>query len=138
MDAGATFGRGVAFPVGLSAASRLAFTEGPENIAASLRMVLSTEPGERVMLPAFGTGLRRFLFEPNVPATHRLVEEAVRRAVARWEPRVRLETIRVTADAEERGFARVEVRYRLVATDSEGELGLAVPVAAGLGSGVGG
>jgi phage baseplate assembly protein W len=140
MDAGAIFGRGVGFPVGLSPASRMAFSEGPENIAASLRLILATEPGERVMLPAFGAGLRRFLFEPNVPATHRLVEEAVLRAVVRWEPRVRLEGVTVTADRDEPGFARVEVRYRLVATASEGEVTLAVPVAAGAlaGMGVGG
>ena len=49
------------------------------------------------MLPSFGAGLRRFLFEPNVPATHRLVEEAVRRAIQLWEPRVRLESVRVSA-----------------------------------------
>ena len=55
MDLAATYGRGVAFPVGLSPASRLALSEGPDNIAASLRLILSTEPGERVMLPAFGT-----------------------------------------------------------------------------------
>lgn len=139
MDLAATYGRGVAFPVGLSPASRLALSEGPDNIAVSLRLILSTEPGERVMLPAFGTGLRSFLFEPNVPATHRLVEEAVRRAVVRWEPRVRLESVLVSADRGDPGYARVEVRYRLVATGSEGDLALAVPVGAdaltGLGSG---
>lgn len=130
MDLAAAYGRGVGFPVGTSEASRLAFSAGPQNIAEALRLILATEPGERVMLPAFGAGLRRFLFEPNVPATHRLVEEAVRRAIELWEPRVRLESVRVSAAADEPGNVWVEVRYRLVATGVETELGLAVPVGA--------
>lgn len=138
MDAAAAYGRGVAFPVGLTPSSRLSFSAGPENIVEALRLILSTEPGERVMLPAFGAGLRRFLFEPNIPATHRLVEEAVRRAVVRWEPRVRLDGVRVTADPSDPGFAVVEVRYRLVASGAEGELVLDVPVAAEALAGSGG
>ena len=137
MDLAATYGRGVAFPVGLSPAGRLAFTEGPENIAISLRVILSTEPGERLMLPAFGGGLRQFLFEPNVPGTHRLIEEAVRRAVTQWEPRVRLETVHVSGDRDEPGVPRREVRYRLVATGSGGDLAVAGAVAADALTGVG-
>ena len=131
MDLAELYGRGIGFPVGPSRASRLAFSDGPENIVESLRLILSTEPGERVMLPAFGAGLRRFLFEPNVPATHRLVEEACRRAVQRWEPRVHLEDVQVSADRGDPGYAKVELRYRLVATGSDTELVLAVPVASG-------
>jgi len=127
----ATYGRGLAFPVGLSPASRVAFTTGPENIAAALRVILATEPGERVMLPGFGAGLRRFLFEPNIPATHRLIEDAVRRSVGRWEPRVTLDAISVTAAHEDPGAARVDLHYRLVATGTTGELTVAVAVGAG-------
>ncbi|WP_110240084.1 GPW/gp25 family protein [Nocardioides gilvus] len=131
MELATTFGRGVAFPVGLSDGSRVALSQGPDNIATSLRIILSTEPGERVMLPAFGTGLRRYLYEPNVALTHHLIEEAVRRAVHRWEPRVRLDQVQVGADRDDPRTARIEVRYRLVATGAPGELSLAVPVAAG-------
>jgi phage baseplate assembly protein W len=137
MDVAATYGRGVGFPVGLSAGSRVAFTEGPENIAESLRVILATEPGERVMLPGFGAGLRRFLFEPNIPATHRLIADGVRRAIERWEPRVHLESVTVSADRADQRTARVGVRYRLVATGTSGELALAVAVGANSARGAG-
>lgn len=135
MELATTFGRGVAFPVGLSGGSRVAFSQGPDNIATALRIILSTEPGERVMLPAFGTGLRRYLYEPNVAVTHHLIEEAVRRAVHRWEPRVQLEQVEVAPDRDDPRTARIAVRYRLVATGAPGELSVGVPVAAGTAEG---
>lgn len=137
MDVAATYGRGVAFPIGLSPGSRVALTEGPENITGSLRVILATEPGERVMLPGFGAGLRRFLFEPNVPATHRLIEDAVRHAIERWEPRVQVDSVAVAADRADPRTARVQVRYRLVATGTTGELPLAVSVGADSARGAG-
>jgi phage baseplate assembly protein W len=127
----ATYGRGVAFPVALAPTSRVALSAGPENIATALRVILATEPGERLMLPAFGAGLRRFLFEPNIPATHRQIEDAVRRAVARWEPRVTLDAISVTAAREDPAAARIDLHYRLVATGTAAELNVSVAVGAG-------
>lgn len=125
-----TYGRGVAFPVALAPTSRVALSAGPENVATALRLILATEPGERIMLPEFGAGLRRFLFEPNVAATHRQIEDVVRRAVARWEPRVTLEAIDVSVSREDPAAARVDLHYRLVATGTTGQLDVAVAVGA--------
>ena len=47
-DVGLTYGRGVAFGVGLSPAGQVSFSAGPANIAESLRIILATEPGGRV------------------------------------------------------------------------------------------
>jgi len=132
-----TYGRGVAFPVALGPTSRVALSAGPENVATALRVILATEPGERVMLPAFGAGLRRFLFEPNIPATHRQIEDSVRRAVTRWEPRVNLDAITVTAAPEDSAAARVDLHYRLVATGTAGDLNVSVAVGTGARGGGG-
>lgn len=136
MSEAATFGRGIGFAVGLSTAGEVRFSAGPANIAEALELILATDPGERLMLPTFGAGLRRFLFEPNTAATHRLIEERVTRAVERWEPRVRLESVEVAAHRTEAGVASVVVRYRLVATAASGDVVVAVPVdQAGAGNG---
>tara|TARA_R110000796_G_scaffold162250_1_gene279008 strand:+ start:250 stop:636 length:387 start_codon:yes stop_codon:yes gene_type:complete len=37
----------------------------PQNIKQNFKNLLLTTPGERVMIPDFGVGLRRFLFENN-------------------------------------------------------------------------
>ena len=45
-----------------------------ENIKQNFKNLLLTSPGERVMIPNFGCGLRRFLFEP-IPATPQVQAE---------------------------------------------------------------
>jgi len=59
--------RGFGFPVGAKTANGHPFfhVETSETlIKNNLKQILTTEPGERVMLPDFGCGLRRYLFEP--------------------------------------------------------------------------
>ena len=69
----AFLGVGVAFPFRpVGGALQLAIHE--ESIEQSIENILLTDPRERVMLPRFGAGLYRLVFEPNSPATHRAVE----------------------------------------------------------------
>jgi uncharacterized protein len=126
MDAATLYGKGLGFPPRLGADGRVAWSDGPDNIRECIRVILGTDPGERVMLPAFGAGLRRFLHEPNTATTHRLLEQAVDGALRRWEPRIAVESIVVTADPADRRRANVTVDYRLVATGTTGRVGVAV------------
>ena len=109
-------GRGIAFPPRVDSEGRLAWSEGAENVRDSLRIILSTDRRERVMIPEFGGGLQRFLFEPNTPATHRLIQECIKRAVGRWESRVQVESVHVVTDPDEPRGAIATINYRLVAT----------------------
>lgn len=118
--AASRFGQGVAFPPRLGPDARVAFSAGPENVRDAIRVILLTEPGERLMLPAFGAGLGRYLFEPNTTTTHRAIEEAVTRALQRWEPRIELGEVAVMPDPDDARAALVSIRYRLVANRAEG------------------
>jgi phage baseplate assembly protein W len=109
-------GRGIAFPPRIDSEGRLAWSEGAAHVRESIRIILSTERRERIMMPEFGGGLRRFLFEPNTPATHRLIQECIKRAVGRWEPRVHVESVQVITDPNEPRGAIATINYRLVAT----------------------
>ena len=88
MDQARIFGKGMAFPPRVGPDGRIAWSSGEPNIHESIRLILSTEPGERLRLPAFGAGLRRFLFEPNNLATHTLIRQAITESLKRWEPRI--------------------------------------------------
>jgi uncharacterized protein len=88
-------GKGWAFPVAPLTRGRVAFAEGPEKVAQSIQIILDTEPGERVMRPAFGCGLRRYLMAPNSGVTRALIRQDVERALTQFEPRIRLREIRV-------------------------------------------
>ena len=112
------FGHGMSFPPRVGDDGRVAWSSGEENVRQSIRVILLTEPNERLMLPTFGAGLRRYLFEPNTVETRRLVEEDIRNALERWEPRVALNGVRVEADPEDARSAVATIEYTLVATRS--------------------
>jgi phage baseplate assembly protein W len=127
----ALFGQGVAFPPRLGADGRVQWAIGHRSVLESIRIILTTEPGERLMLPTFGAGLRSFLFEPNIPATHRLIEERVRHALQRWEPRVLVDSIVVARYPDDPARATVSITYTLVATRASERIELAVAVGGG-------
>ena len=57
---GKLLGRGLGFPPRVDAAGRMVWSEGEANIRESIRIILSTSPRERIMLPEFGAGLDQF------------------------------------------------------------------------------
>lgn len=128
MDNRRIFGQGMAFPPRVGPDGRMAWSVGEANVHESIRIILSTEPGERLRLPAFGAGLRRFLFEPNTLATHTLIKQAIGEALKRWEPRIQLESVEVAADSQDAETAIATLTYRLVATQVQERLSVAVSV----------
>jgi phage baseplate assembly protein W len=90
-------GSGWSFPVAPGAARRLELATGPDKVQQAIRIILETEPGERIMRPTFGCGLRRYLMTPNTVATRSLIQRDVAQALAQWEPRIRLDQVSVTA-----------------------------------------
>lgn len=129
MDDASIFGRGVAFPPRIGPDGRWAWSAGATNIREAIQITLLTGPGERLLLHAFGGGLARYLFEPNIPATHRQIQERVRAALRLWEPRITVEQVRVAADPADAGRAIVSIEYSLVATGERERVALGVPVA---------
>lgn len=128
-NAGRIFGRGIAFPPRVGADGRVAWSEGEANVRESLRIILMTEPRERLHLPSFGGGLRQFLFEPNNPGTRHRIRETIEEALARWEPRVHLQAVSVEPDPADPEAAVVTVTYRLVATQALERVSLSLQLA---------
>lgn len=115
-DPKAFLGRGWAFPVGV-AEGRIATALHEEDIRQAIRIILDTEPGERVMRPDFGAGLRGLLFEPINTTTLALARHRVERALVLWEPRIDSVGVDVRARPEQ-GLLRIEVRYRVRTTNT--------------------
>lgn len=74
---------------------------GISQIKSDLLVLLLTEPGERVMLPTFGTPLRKFIFEPNDSTILEDVRNTIIESIRNWEPRIRVTEIQVTNSREE-------------------------------------
>ena len=113
----AYLGVGWGFPV-KPVGGRLRYAADDADVEQAIEIILQTEPGERPMLPEFGGGLRRFLFEPNAPVTHRAIERAVHNALVDWEPRIDLDRIEVSPDPQEPNLLRIQVDYVVRATNS--------------------
>ena len=126
MDAGKVFGRGISFPMRVGTDGRVAWSEGEQNIREAIRIILMTELNERLELPQFGGGLGRFLFEPNTVTTRHLIEDRVLRALATWEPRVRVQSVTVEAGSDDGETAVVTITYQLVANQSLERVSLSV------------
>jgi phage baseplate assembly protein W len=89
-------GRGWNFPVVPDPGGALDYAEGVEKVRQSILLILDTDPGERIMRPTFGAGLRRYLMKPNTPANRALLGQDVSDALATWEPRIRVDSVLVT------------------------------------------
>lgn len=126
IDEARVFGRGWSFPPHLGPAGRVAWTAGVDGVRQSIRIILTTEPGERLMLPQFGAGLKQFLFQPNTPATHRLIEKRITDSLGRWERRIDVQSVDVVPSADSPQACIATIRYRLVATREPDELRLRV------------
>jgi uncharacterized protein len=111
-------GRGWAFPVLPDAGGTLRYVGDDDCVHQSLRLLLATETGERVMRPTFGTRAPSLVFAPGSRDNLRALEETVRDAVRDLEPRVRLEDVVVTPDPLEPERVTVEVTYTVRRTST--------------------
>ena len=113
----AFLGRGFAFPFDIVGGNDVALAEYEEDVRQAIRIILATEPGERVMRPTFGTGLRALVFEPINTTTIALARHRVEQALTQWEPRIDNVEVTVTADPP-RGRLDILVRYRVRRTNT--------------------
>ena len=60
--------------------------------------------------------------------TWRAIEEVIRRQLAKWEPRVQVETIKVQVDPNDPEQAIAELNFTLIATAQAGRMSLSIPV----------
>lgn len=100
-------GRGWAFPLQQALAGDVAMVAAGEDIRQSIRLILETEPGERVMRPDFGCPLRHLLFEPINTNTMGLIKHRVEQALVEWEPRIDVRDVAVAPDPP---LGRVDIK----------------------------
>jgi Bacteriophage baseplate protein W len=103
-------GEGPRFPFRPDSKGAITEVGGMELIRQSIMIILDTEPGERIMLPSFGCGLRRYLMEPNSLSTRTAMAEDMTAALRLWEPRIRLINVAVTP-GEDPSLVWIDIAY---------------------------
>lgn len=111
-------GTGFHFPIEIDETTgRFKMSREDENIKESIRLILMTGRGERVMRPEFGCGLKQFVYETMDYGTLVRMEQEIKEALTLWEPRI--EEIEVSvAPGEEKNALMIHISYRVRATNN--------------------
>ncbi len=115
-------GQGFSFPMRIDHTGRFALRRGADGIDASVRSILGTAPGERLMRPEFGCRIWDLLFEPINDNTLGLMAQATRDALAQWEPRAEVENVDVQPDPDRDGTVLIGISYLVRATNDRRNL----------------
>lgn len=89
------------------------YTEGNESIRECIWNILLTRPGERLMRPEFGVGLRDFIHHPNNETTRYLMADVVKKGIERWENRIELISVEVSSDPTHLAQVNMTLNYKL-------------------------
>jgi len=71
-------------------------------LESSVRMLLLTAKGERIMLPDYGTNIRQIIFAPSLDSVDALVSQEITQALNLYEPRVSLQSLQINRDPNAR------------------------------------
>lgn len=85
--------KGIPYPITKSPKGFFYMQGGVDQIKSDMLVLLMTNPKERVMLPDFGTPLRKLLFEQNDISIIQKAKQMIAKSLKMWEPRVAIENI---------------------------------------------
>ncbi len=83
------------------------------DIQESIAILLATTPGERVMQPSFGCGLKSMVFENIDESTITEIKDLVERAILFFESRITLESITVDMEQVYDGLINIHLDYTI-------------------------
>lgn len=132
---------GCPYPIKKTSQGLLSSLKGIDKIKANLLCILLTNPGERTMLPNFGTPLREIFFDPNDEVLAEKAKQMIITSIKKWEPRVVINAIDIYSNYEENddenGNSSEHVLYiKIMFSDPENiseiqELKLELPLSTG-------
>lgn len=86
--------------------------EDVDSVIAAIKLLLATTPGERFMLPGFGSRAGQLLFEGITPHTLRLIEVYTEEDIRTWIPRI--QWVEVTAKQVEDHLLQLIIEFKVI------------------------
>ncbi len=114
-------GVGWSYPLA-AVAGQTAMAVYEEDVRQAILIVLLTNPGERIMRPSFGAGLKNFVFEPISFTTMSTIAQRVEDALIDWEPRIDVISVTVTPDTHDPATLNLDIVYRVRSTNNVGNI----------------
>jgi uncharacterized protein len=115
-------GSGLAFPLQVDRRGGIALARDEQDIDQAIQLILGTAPGERPMRPEFGCGVHDFVFDTIDAGTIGRMEEAIRSALSRWEPRIEVRSVEFDVSQSGEGVLAIDIGYTLRATNTDRNL----------------
>lgn len=118
-------GTGWSFPphFGDSAArGSVAMVDEEQDIHESLFIILSTTPGERIMQPTFGCGLKAHVFDEVNESVVTEMRDAIERAILFFEPRISVNAIVMDESGIIEGRLDIRIDYTIRGTNTRSNM----------------
>ena len=115
-------GSGLAFPLQVDRRGGIALARDETDIEQAIELILATAPGERPMRPEFGCGVHDFVFDTIDANTMGNMEQAIREALRRWEPRIEVTGVDFDLSQSGSGLLTIDIRYQVRATNTDRNL----------------
>jgi len=102
----------------------------PSVVLQNLKMIVLTSPGERIMDPNFGVGIKQYLFEQNDSMTHNRIKARIINQVREYMPFVTIDEVSFSSEANNPNVMSngllVSIKYYIEPIGVEGTLGLTI------------
>lgn len=118
-------GKGWSFPPRFEIVNGEGFVEmvsEETELREALSIILSTVRGERFLRPDFGVDLREYQFTPVTTALRMHMEDLIRHAILKYEPRITLDNITISDEDSLEGILTINVAYTINATNAKENL----------------
>ncbi len=103
----------------------------------NLKMVVLTNPGERIMIPDFGVGIKTYLFENATQATFNTIRQKINDQVRRYLPYISIDEIRFLSERNDfiktsidpsssANYVQIQIKYKIPSVFISDELVLEI------------
>jgi phage baseplate assembly protein W len=93
-----------------------------QDIWESIQLILSTAPGERMMFPKFGCGIRKMVFEGINTTFLTQLKDLIRFSILNYEPRIILNDVTIDGSNANEGILYIRLDYTIRKTNSRSNL----------------
>ncbi len=93
-----------------------------QDILESLNILLSTNPGERIMLPQYGIGIRQAVFQTIDQSLVTYLEHIIRMGIVKFETRIELNAVNVDVADVNQGVLYITVDYTVRKTNTRSNM----------------
>ena len=105
---------------------QLSYTTLEQSVRDSIRIILTTRPGEQLMQPLFGAGLQNFLDEGNTVAIRRQIQTIIVNSLQTYETRIAVDNVEVETVTGAPSQIHIQIYYRLLRSNAPQQIGVSM------------